>query len=269
MELSEAKQGARATWAAGKFDEIAERIWSVGGDLVSRVGVRSDEDVLDVACGTGNATIPAAQTGARTTGLDLTPKLLVDGQRRAEEAGVEIDWVEGDAEDLPFDDASFDVVLSTFGCMFAPDHKQAAGEIARVLRPGGRIGIAAWTPDGGIGKFFKSMSQFSPPPPPGFQPPPLWGTREHVEGLFAGTGVDLSFTETAVEFHFDSVEAAVEEYTTKFGPLVMLRASLEPEGRWDEVLDVLRELYGEGNKSDGPELVSDGEYLITQGTKTG
>lgn len=269
MELDEVKQGARATWAAGDFDAIAERIWVVGGDLVRRVGVGPGDEVLDVACGTGNATIPAAQAGARATGLDLTPELFDDARRRAAEAGVEVEWVEGDAENLPYDDASFDVVLSTFGCMFAPDHRRAAAEIARVLRPGGRVGIAAWTPDGSIGRFFGAMAGFAPPPPPGFQPPPLWGNPEHVEELFEGTGMDLRFAETAVEFRFDSVDAAVEEYTTKFGPLVMLRAAVEPQGRWDEVLEVLRELYASGNKSDGPEVVSDGEYLVTTGTKAG
>jgi SAM-dependent methyltransferase len=148
MELTEAQQRARATWAAGDYDTIVEYIWSAGGDLVGRVGVTEGETVLDVACGTGNATIPAAETGADVTGLDITPELLDGGRRRAADAGVEIEWVEGDAEALPFDDGSFDVVLSTFGCMFAPDHQKAAAEIARVVKPGGRIGIAAWTPEG-------------------------------------------------------------------------------------------------------------------------
>lgn len=268
MDLTEAKQQARKTWAAGAYDEIVEYIWSVGADLVSRVGVREGESVLDVACGTGNATIPAAQTGARATGLDLTPELLEGGRRRAADAGVEIDWVQGDAEALPFDDGSFDVVLSTFGCMFAPDHKQTAAEIARVVRPGGRIGIASWTPDGEIGKFFASMSQFAPPPPPGFQPPPLWGTRDHVSNLFAGTGVELRFEDAAVDFRFDSVEATVDLYTSKFGPLLMLREATEPEGRWDEVVAEVRGQYEEHEQDDGS-VRFPGEYLITLGTKGG
>ena len=140
---TEAQQRARATWSAGDFDAIAERIWSVGGNLVSRVGVNAGDRVLDVACGTGNAAIPAAVAGGEVTGLDITPELFEDARRRAGEAGVELDLVEGDAQDMPFDDQSFDVVVSTFGCMFAPDHKRAAGEIARVLKPGGRMGVAA------------------------------------------------------------------------------------------------------------------------------
>ena len=268
MELTEAKQRARMTWAAGDYDAIVDYIWSAGGDLVGRVGVTADDEVLDVACGTGNATIPAAQTGARTTGLDITPELLVDARRRADDAGVDIEWVEGDAEDLPFDDAGFDVVLSTFGCMFAPDHRRTASELARVLRPGGRLGIVAWTPDGTIGRFFQSLSSFAPPPPPDFQPPPLWGTREHVVDLFDGTGLDLRFEEGAVRFEFESAEAAAEEYSAKFGPIVMLRESLEPEGRWDEAYAALLEYYREDEVTPGGKVAFDGEYLITLGTKS-
>jgi ubiquinone/menaquinone biosynthesis C-methylase UbiE len=269
MELSEAKQRARATWAAGDYDGVVEYIWGVGSDLVRRVAVTDGETVLDVACGTGNATIPAAQAGAKATGLDITPKLLEDARRRAAGAGVEIEWVEGDAENLPFDDGSFDVVLSTFGCMFAPDHKRAAEEVARVVRPGGRIGIAAWTPDGGIGRFFGALSEFAPPPPPGFQPPPLWGDRDHVTELFARTGVDPRFEESAVEFEFESAEAAAEEYSAKFGPIVMLREALEPEGRWEDARAKLLEYYREGETEPGGKIETTGEYLITLGTKGG
>jgi SAM-dependent methyltransferase len=263
------QEAARATWSAGDYDGIVDYIWSVGGDLVDRVGVEEGDSVLDVACGTGNATIPAAQAGGRATGLDLTPELLEGARRRAAEAGVEIEWIEGDAEALPFEDGSFDVVLSTFGCMFAPRHQVAAAEIARVLRPGGRLGIAAWTPDGNIGEFFRSMSALGPEPPPGFQPPPLWGTREHVEEIFAGNGVELRFEDAAVHFHFDSVAAAADEYWDKFGPVVMLRAMLEPEGRGDELRATL---VGTFERSAGPEgdgIGYDGEYLITLGEKAG
>ena len=152
--------------------------------------VRGDDLVLDVACGNGNATIPAAKTGATTTGLDLTPELLEAGREAAAEAGVEIDWVEGDAQDMPFDDASFDVVTSVFGCMFAPDQRRAAAEIARVLRPGGRMVVCAWTPEGNMGKMFMTVAAHRPPPPEGFQPPVLWGNEEHVRELFDGTGVN-------------------------------------------------------------------------------
>jgi ubiquinone/menaquinone biosynthesis C-methylase UbiE len=265
----EARQRARAVWAAGKFDDIAERIWAVGKDLVDRVGVSPGEKVLDVACGTGNASIPAAVAGGEVTGLDITPELFEDARRRAGEAGVELELVEGDAEELPFDDGSFDVVLSTFGCMFAPDQPRTASEIARVLRPGGRLGIAAWRPEGAIGRFFMTMAAHAPPPPPGFQPPPLWGLRDHVTELFEGTGVEPRFEDAAAHFHFASLDEMFEEYSNKFGPVVMLRAALEPEGKWDALADDLRTLYGELSTPEDGGIAFEGEYLITLGDKRG
>jgi ubiquinone/menaquinone biosynthesis C-methylase UbiE len=268
MTDKELKERARATWSAGDYDGVVDHIWGVGDEVVRRVAVKAGDEVLDVACGTGNASIRAAQAGGKVTGLDLTPELFDGARRRAADAGVELELVEGDAEELPFDDASFDVVLSTFGCMFAPDHQRAAAEIARVLRPGGRIGIAAWTPDGSIGDFFKSLSALGPPPPPGFQPPILWGTRDHVQELFAETGVTVRFEDAAVDFEFESIDAAMDEYYDKFGPIVMLRAALEPEGRGDEIRDALRGVF-ERAQLDRAGFAYPGEYLITVGEKTG
>ena len=263
----EQRERARSTWSAGDFDAVADRIWGVGDDLVARVGVGNGDAVLDVACGTGNCAIPAAVAGGTVTGLDITPKMFEAGRRRAAEAGVEIDWVEGDAEELPFDDQSFDVVLSTFGCMFAPNHRAAASEIARVLRPGGRMGIAAWRPDGSIGRFFVTIVKYAPPPPPDFQPPPLWGVRDHVSGLFEGLGIDLEFEDSAAHWRFDSLDETVEEYSTKFGPIVQLRPLLEPEGRWEALNDDLREMFeGLAYPEDGG-VAFDGDYLITRGEK--
>ena len=268
MASTELKERARATWSAGDYDAVVERIWSVGADVVARAGIHAGDEVLDVACGTGNASIRAAAAGAKVTGLDLTPELFDGARRRAAKAGVELELVEGDAEDLPFEDESFDVVLSTFGCMFAPDHRRAAEEIARVLRPGGRIAIAAWTPDGSIGDFFKTLSVFGPPPPPDFQPPILWGTREHVEELFAGTGVEVRFEDSAVDFRFTSADEAVDEYWERFGPIVMLRRALEPEGRGEEIRAALKGLFERWNTLDGDGLGYPGAYLVTLGEKT-
>jgi ubiquinone/menaquinone biosynthesis C-methylase UbiE len=267
MEASEAQQRARATWSAGDFDAIAKRIWHVGDDLVERVGVNRGDKVIDVACGTGNAAIPAAIAGGEVTGLDITPELFEPGRRRAAEARVEIDWIEGDAEQLPFDDGSFDVVLSTFGCMFAPNQRAAASEIARVLRPGGKFGIAAWRPEGSIGKFFVTIAKHAPPPPEGFQPPPLWGVRDHVSELFAGTGVELSFEDAAAHWHFDSIEEMVEEYGSKFGPIVVLRAALEPEGRWEALREDLTGMFEQVARPDDGGVAFDGDYLVTLGEK--
>jgi SAM-dependent methyltransferase len=267
MDVVELKAAARRTWAAGDYDSMVERIWGVGADLVERVGVAEDDSVLDVACGTGNASIPAALAGAKVTGLDITPELLEGAARRAADAGVEIEWIEGDAEELPFEDESFDVVLSTFGSMFAPRHEVAAAEIVRVLRPGGQFAVTAWTPDGSVGDFFRTVSRFAPEPPPGFQPPPLWGERDHVERIFAGKGIELRFEDAAVAFQYDSVEAAVDEFWEKFGPIVTLRRKLEAEGREQELREALVANF-EDHRSEGGGVAYDGEYLITLGRKT-
>src|ERR671922_212816 len=152
-------------WEAGNFAAVAERITEHGERVVERAGVEPGMDVLDVACGTGNASIPAARAGARVTGLDFAPGLLAIARERAADAMVEIDFVEGNAQELPFDDASFDRVLSTFGHMFAPDHARAASEMKRVLRPGGAIAVACWTPDGSIGRMSQTLAELVPPPP--------------------------------------------------------------------------------------------------------
>jgi ubiquinone/menaquinone biosynthesis C-methylase UbiE len=156
MELSEYKRAVQATWGTGDYDRMArtEGLYVTGEALVRRAGVEAGDEVLDVACGTGNATIPAAATGAKVTGLDLSTEMLTAAATRAVEAGHDIAWQEGDAEALPFSDGSFDVVLSSFGAMFAPRHAVVAGELARVLRPGGRLAMSNWAPDGAIGEFF-------------------------------------------------------------------------------------------------------------------
>ncbi len=263
------KQGARVTWASGDFDEVAKMILPVGTALVERVGVGAGQDVLDIAAGTGNAAVPAAETGAAVVASDLTPELFVAGRRNAEKAGVEIDWVEADAEALPFDDASFDIVLSTFGIMFAPRHEVAAAEAVRVLRPGGRLGFACWRPDGQIGKFFATIGSHMPAPPEGFQSPPMWGMREHVSSLFEGSGIRLEFHDDEVAFEFDSSEHAVRMYEEKFGPIVKARELLEPEGKWEALrADLLSLFESESEPRDGG-ITYIGEYLTTIGTKGG
>jgi ubiquinone/menaquinone biosynthesis C-methylase UbiE len=258
--LAEVKQHARATWAAGDFPEVARlTLWPVGERLVQRVGVGRDEDVLDVACGTGNAAIRAAEAGGRTTGLDLTPELFEAGRAGAQDSGVDVDWVEGDAEELPFEDASFDVVLSTFGVMFAPRHQVTARELARVLRPGGRLGVCSWTPEGIVGEMFRTLGSFAPPPPPFAEPPLLWGNEEHVRQLFDETGIVLEFTKESVPLTpFPTAEAAVDWSEAKFGPMIMLRGYLEPQGRWAACRERLLEIY---------DPKADAEYLVVTGRK--
>src|SRR5689334_6158168 len=172
----------RTMWGSGDFAAIADRISEVGETVVERGGVEPGMDVLDVACGTGNATIPAARSGARVTGLDFAAPLLAIARERAADAMIEIDFVEADAQDLPFDDDSFDRVVSTFGHMFAPNHARMASEMRRVLRPGGVIAFATWPPDGSIGRMSEVTAGLLPPPPDA-QAPLLWGTEDHVREL--------------------------------------------------------------------------------------
>ena len=182
----------RAMWALGDYPAVAiDVIPELGPTLVAATGVRAGDRVLDVAAGTGNAAVPAALTGAEVVASDLTPELFVAGRQFAARNGVEITWEEGDAEALPYDDDSFDVVLSCVGVMFAPHHQIAADELLRVCRPGGRIGLLSWTPTGFVGELFRTMKPYAPPPPPGAQPAPLWGDEDHVRALLGDRVTDV------------------------------------------------------------------------------
>jgi ubiquinone/menaquinone biosynthesis C-methylase UbiE len=236
-ELAALKQRQRTTWAAGDYPTVAQFIAEVGEVCVERAGIAFGMDVLDVACGAGNATIPAARPGARVTGLDITPELLEVARQRADAAGVEIALVEGDAEALPFDDASFDRVLSTFGVMFAPRHEVAAAELARVCRPGGRIVLCNWAADGIIGHVFELMGRYMPPPPDFVSPPSLWGDGQHLRRLFArATNTVPSLESMVVRIPFKPVEY-VQYFEERFGPSIKAREVLEPQGRWRELRD--------------------------------
>lgn len=265
--LTNLKERARAAWAAGDYPTVARHLSAVGERLVRRLAIRPGEDVIDVACGAGNAAIPAARTGAHVTGLDLTPELFRAAREAARAAEVEVEWQEGDAEALPYGDKRFDVVMSTFGCMFAPRHDVTAGELVRVLRPHGRLGLCSWTPEGNLGGFFGLVSQFLPPPPEPATPPLLWGTEAHVRSLFTGSGLAMEFAREVVDFRFASVSDIVEFYTTLFGPVVTLRALLEKDGRWP---DFRAELYAffEGSTVPYEGGISwPGEYLVVIGRR--
>jgi SAM-dependent methyltransferase len=268
--MQQTKPG-RIVWGKGDFGAVAPLVSHVGEDVVDAADVREGEAVLDVACGTGNAALPAARRGARVTGLDFVPELLEQGRALAERDQLPVEWIEGDAEDLPFDDASFDVVLSTFGCMFAPDHRRTAAEIARVLRPGGRMALACWMPSGTIGQFFGMVAKHMPPPPEGFQPPPLWGVPSHVQEIFDGTGMRLVTNPRQAHFRFEgSPEEMFELFTTKFGPVVNAKDTLEPEGRWQPLADELMAYYQQELRPTGDgRLGYEGDYLLTLGTKEG
>jgi SAM-dependent methyltransferase len=258
----------RATWDAGDYTEVAERfVMSLGPVAVDAAAVHAGDEVLDVATGTGNAAIPAAGTGARVTALDVAPGLLASARARAARAGVDIAFVEGDAENLPFPDAAFDVVLSTLGVQFAPHHERVAAELARVLRPGGRMALCNWTPEGYIGRFFAALSPYMPAPPAGVSPPPKWGDPDHVTALFEGTGVTLSFERRTVDFRDRSAASFIDFFAACYGPLVKARELLSAEGRWDDLradLIALTEAMDEGTAG---ALRVPSEYVVVTGRK--
>lgn len=267
-QVTDTKQRERELWATGDYAAIARDLfWEVGARIVARVGVSPGDRVLDVACGTGNAAIRAAEGGGRATGLDLTPELLEAGRALAAQAVVEVEWVEGDAEALPFKDESFDVVLSVFGCIFAPRHELTARELARVLRPGGRIGLASWTPESSIAELMRTLMSVLPAAPEATQPPPLWGSEEHVSELFAGSGIALRFEHEALEFRHGSVEEALRKYETIWGPFIKARELTEPDGRWPALRAELAAVLERRNTAKNETLAYPGEYLVVAGEK--
>jgi SAM-dependent methyltransferase len=269
-QMTGTKQQERELWATGDYAAIArDLLWEAGARIVERVGVAPGERVLDVACGTGNAAIRAAEAGASVVGLDLTPELLEAGRALAAKAGVETEWVEGDAEALPFPGESFDVVLSVFGCMFAPRHDVAARELARVLRPGGRMGLSSWTPDSSIAELMRPLMSVLPADPEATQPPPLWGAEEHVRGLFAGSAVELRFERDALEFRHGSVEEALRIYESTWGPFIKARELTEPEGRWPALRAELAAVLERRNTARDGTLAYGGDYLVVLGEKRG
>jgi SAM-dependent methyltransferase len=266
--LAELKQAHRRTWASGCYAAVAERLVDhvPPRHLLERVAIEPGMEVLDIAAGTGNLAIRAAQRGARVTALDLTPELLDRGRERAAKAGVVVEWVEGDAEGLPFEDGRFDRVLSTFGIQFAPRHEIAAREAVRVTRPGGLIGLINWTPQSHIGRVLKAVASRLPSPPDYASPAPLWGDETHVRELFAPAGLELAFERAVNPFvGFRSPDDWVEFMETNYGPLLTARAKLAAEGRWDELREEIVALTMSLDRGGPDGLRVDSEYLLTLG----
>jgi SAM-dependent methyltransferase len=248
---AELKQRHRTMWASGHYDRVAREVIPVLGErIVAALGIAPGETVLDIAAGSGNATVPAARRGARVVAADLTPELLDVG--RAEHPDVDVDWQVADAEALPFADASYDVVMSTVGIMFAPHHQAAADEMLRVLRPGGRFGLVNWTPEGFIGRLFATMRDYVPAPPAGVQPPPLWGNEEHVRALLGDRVEDLAFTRDHVEVDLFPGPGDFRTYfRDNYGPTLVAYSGLadQPErvAALDAALDALAASADEGS----------------------
>jgi ubiquinone/menaquinone biosynthesis C-methylase UbiE len=265
---TELKSRHRAMWSSGDYPLMVETfLVPIGERLVDAIGLSPGARVLDIASGTGNAALPAARKGAKVTASDLTPSLLEAGRERAEAEGLELEWVEADAENLPFEDASFDVVMSTIGVMFAPHHQNAADELARVARPGGTIGLLSWTPEGMIGALFRLMKPFAPPPPPGVQPAPLWGSEEHLRGLL-GDRVTLDKVEKGVleVTAFRQAGDYGAHFKSCYGPTIATRANAEREGRAAELDEALEAFCDEWNRGTDNARFEQ-EYLIAVGTK--
>jgi SAM-dependent methyltransferase len=255
----------RAMWASGDYPELAsDLVSSLGPALVEAVGVGPGDRVLDVAAGAGNAAIPAALTGATVIASDLTPELFEAGRRQAAAAGAELEWREADAEDLPFRDGEFDVVLSTIGVMFAPHHQVAADELLRVCRPGGRIGVLSWTPQGFVGQMLGAMRPYAAAPPPGAQPPPLWGDEQHVRELFGDRVRDVSVSLGTVRIErFARPEEFRDYFASHYGPTIAAYRNVGDDRERVAALDHdLVELAKKHDQGSGERLLLGWEYLI-------
>lgn len=253
------KTRQQSTWSSGNYGQIGVRLQSVGESLCAAVDLRSTDRVLDVAGGNGNASLAAARHFAQVTSTDYVPELLEQARRRAEADMLPITFQVADAEDLPFDDASFDVVLSTFGVMFTPDQEQAAREMLRVVAPGGRIGLANWTPDGFIGQLFKLIGGFVPPPA-GIRSPAEWGTETRLVELFGPGVAGIRTTPKAYTFRFRSAEHWIDVFRSYYGPMHKAFGALDAAGQ-DALHSALLAHLARWRRDSGPGFCVDSEYL--------
>ena len=266
---SELKARHRAMWASGDYPHMVETfLLPLGPRLVDTLELTPETRVLDVAAGTGNASLPAAVRGAQVTASDLTPELLEAGRARAEAAGLDLAWVPADAENLPFDDGSFDVVMSAIGVMFAPHHQAAADELVRVCRPGGTIALLSWTPEGMLGELFRTMKPFMPPPPPGAQPPPLWGGEEHLQGLMGGRVHFHTLERDVLEITaFERPQDYAEHFKAYYGPTIGARANAVRNERADEFDAALDAFCDTWNVGTPEQARFEKEFLVAVGTR--
>ncbi len=253
------KTRQQAAWASGDYAVIGTTLQIVGEQLAEACDLRWDEHVLDVAAGNGNATLAAARRGCQVVSTDYVDALLDRGSHRANAEGLDIVFQVADAEALPFADGHFDAVLSTFGVMFSPDQARAAAELARVCRPGGRIGLANWTPTSLVGRMFKVLGRHLPPPP-GMQPPALWGTEEHLRALFADTAADIRVVQRQFNFRYRSAAHFIGVFRAWYGPVHKAFAAL-PESQALTLERELAELLDSLKRAGPGSLVVPSEYL--------
>jgi SAM-dependent methyltransferase len=259
VDLAAVKSRQHGAWSSGDYAVVGTTLQIVGEQLCEALDVRSGQRVLDVAAGNGNVSLAAARRWCEVTSTDYVPALLERGRQRAAADRLKIEFREADAEALPFEDRSFDVVVSTFGVMFTPNQAQAAAEMARVCRPGGKIGLANWTPDGFIGQLFKTLGKHVAPPP-GVQSPALWGTRERISEQFGGHAASIDARPRDFVFRYRSPEHWLEIFKTYYGPMLKAFAALEGPAQAMLASDIMA-LIGRFNRSRDASMVVPGEYL--------
>jgi ubiquinone/menaquinone biosynthesis C-methylase UbiE len=259
LDLAAIKARQQATWASGDYGRIGMRLQIVGESLSEAVDLRSSDNVIDVAAGNGNASLAAARRYADVTSTDYVPELLEQGQRRAEAEGLRLITRVADAENLPFADGEFDVALSSFGVMFTPNPERAAAELLRVVRPGGRIGLANWTPEGFVGELFRVAGHFIPPPP-GLTSPLAWGTEPRIVELFGAHAADIRTERKRFVFRNLSAEHWIDEFRRYYGPVLKTFQALEPAGQ-REFHAALLELLRKRNRGGSEALIVPADYL--------
>jgi SAM-dependent methyltransferase len=266
-DFQAATKAQQAIWAEGDFAMVAHLVVKVSEDLAEALQIVPDERVLDIACGSGNGALAAARRAwGKTVGTDFVPALLERGRERAAAERLEVEFVEGEAQDLPFGEGEFDVTMSIFGVMFAPDHGKAAAELLRVTRPGGRIGLSSWCPDGGLQDFFATIVKHTGGPPPGFTPPVLWGAEDHVRKLLGDSVTDLRAERRKSRQAFRSADHYLDFFRSYFGPIKSAYDKVGPEGEQaltDDLKAVLEKLSVGGDQA----LVVEPEYLQVIATK--
>jgi ubiquinone/menaquinone biosynthesis C-methylase UbiE len=266
VDLQAIKQAQQKTWSEGDFAMVAGIVMMVSEELVEALDVVPDERVLDVACGSGNAALAAARRSwGGVVGVDFVPALLERGRERAATERLDVDFIEGDAAELPFDDAEFDVVTSVFGAMFSATQEKTAAELLRVCKPGGRIGMANWVPDGGVGKMFMTIAKHAPPPP-GVPSPLRWGTEQGIRELFGDGIADLRIERKQARQAFRSADHFLEFFRTYFGPTKVAYERVGPEGEEALTAD-MRAYLEEGNTAGDRALVLKPEYLQVTATR--
>jgi SAM-dependent methyltransferase len=258
-DLAAIKQRQQQTWATGDYAVVGSTLVVMAELLCEAVDLHAGQQVLDVATGNGNAALAAARRFSEVTGIDYVPALLARGRERAAAERLPVAFAEGDAEDIPFPDASFDVVLSTLGSMFAPDQDKAAAELLRVCRPGGKVGLANWTPDGFIGQMFKVTGRYVPPPP-GLRPPALWGTEDRLRELFGDGIASMRAERRSFVFRYRSFDHWLEVFRTYYGPVSKAFEALDAERQEAYTAD-LRALVARFNRSGDGTMAVPSDYL--------